>query len=371
MSHVSSRPRMPLEFRHFALVIAVAETGSLTAASRRLHVTPSALSHQLRDAEERLGTQLFQRRNRRLLLTGAGEVFLASARRVTSEVARAEAGCRSEAPSDLLRISTGCYTAYGWLPAILGRWQADHPRVELRIVLEATRRPIPSLLDGALDLALTTDAPGHPRLQQSRLFADELLAVLPAGHALARRPHVTAEDLAGEHILTYDAPRDQLDMFTRVMWPAGVEPRRVSRVPPDRGAARPRTRRLRRHRVAGLDASARRRRPAHGPDHPPRDPPPLDRGPARHPGAAGPDGSLHRAPPRRGHREAGGGLTLSRARASREPPGRWRRRTRRRCRRRGADRPGRARALASPGRAGRRDRATRTRWSPRSRRARA
>jgi LysR family transcriptional regulator, regulator for metE and metH len=223
--------RMPLELRHFALVVAVAETGSLTAASRRLHVTPSALSHQLRDAEERLGTQLFQRRNRRLLLTGAGEIFLASARRVTSEVARAEAGCRSEAPSDLLRISTGCYTAYGWLPAILGRWQADHPRVELRIVLEATRRPIPSLLDGALDLALTTDAPSHPRLQHNRLFADELLAVLPAGHALARRTHVTAEDLADEHILTYDAPRDQLDMFTRVMWPAGVEPRRVSRVP--------------------------------------------------------------------------------------------------------------------------------------------
>ena len=221
---------MGLEVRHFQLVAAIADTGSLAAASLKLHLTASALSHQLRDAEERLGGRLFQRRHRRLLLTGAGERLLASARRVLAEIEEVENG--AEAPEDLVRLSTGCYTVYGWLPPVLREWQAEHPRVELKIVLEATRQPIPSLLSGDLDLALTTEAPRNARLMQTRLFDDELLLLVPAGHPLARpnRP-VSAEELAREHLLVYDAPREQLDVFTRVLWPAGLEPRRVSRVP--------------------------------------------------------------------------------------------------------------------------------------------
>jgi LysR family transcriptional regulator for metE and metH len=222
---------MGLELRHFQLVAAVADTGSLAAASQRLNLSSSALSHQLKDAEERLGVRLFQRRHRRLLLTGAGEKLVGSARQVLADVARAEAGCRGDAPEDLLRVSTGCYTTYGWLARILERFQAEHPRVELRVVLEATRRAVPALLAGELDLALATDGPRHPRLRRSPLVDDELLLVVPASHALARRGHVEPRDLAHEHLLTYDAPREQLDIFTRVLWPAGVEPRRVSRVP--------------------------------------------------------------------------------------------------------------------------------------------
>lgn len=220
-----------LELRHFKLIAAVADTGSLAAASRQLHLTSSALSHQLRDAEERLGVKLFQRRQRRLLLTGAGENLLHSARRVLSEVAQAEALCRAHPQDDLLRLSTGCYTVYGWLPPILGKWQAEYPRAELRIVLEATRQPVDALLNGGLDLALTTDVPRQARLAQTALFEDELLLVVPAGHALARRGHVTAQELVSEHLLTYAAPREQLDVFTRVLWPANVEPQRVSPVP--------------------------------------------------------------------------------------------------------------------------------------------
>ena len=219
-----------LEVRHFQLVAAIAETGSLAAASLKLNLTPSALSHQLRDAEARLGGLLFQRRHRRLLLTGTGERMLASARRVLAEIAEIENG--RDAAEDLIRVSTGCYTVYGWLPPVLRRFQADHPRVELKIVLEATRQPVAALLAGELDLALTTQVPRNARLSATRLFEDELLLLVPAGHPLDRRGRpVTAAELAREHLLVYDAPRDQLDVFTRVLWPAGLEPRRVSRIP--------------------------------------------------------------------------------------------------------------------------------------------
>jgi LysR family transcriptional regulator for metE and metH len=110
-----------LELRHFHLALAVAEEGTLVAASRRLHLTPSALSHQLRSAEELLGATLFERRHRRLSPTAAGEQLIASARAVVAEVSRAEVVGRSAVRPRSLRLSTGCYTAYPWLAPALVR----------------------------------------------------------------------------------------------------------------------------------------------------------------------------------------------------------------------------------------------------------
>jgi LysR family transcriptional regulator for metE and metH len=81
---------MNLEIRHLKLVAAVAETGSITRAGTLLHLTQSALSHQLRDAEEQLGAALFERKNARMTLTSAGDRLLQTARTVLGELERAE-----------------------------------------------------------------------------------------------------------------------------------------------------------------------------------------------------------------------------------------------------------------------------------------
>src|SRR5512134_1094022 len=90
------RSRM-LEMRHLQLVKAVAEEGSVTRAGLRLNLTQSALSHQLRDAEDRLGTRLFDRIGKRMVLTPAGQRLLLSARAVLEELARAEREIREDA----------------------------------------------------------------------------------------------------------------------------------------------------------------------------------------------------------------------------------------------------------------------------------
>src|SRR5467141_3305459 len=151
---------MDLEVRHLQLVAAVADVGSLTRAGDCLHLTQSALSHQLRDIESRLGTALFLRVGKRLVLTPAGERVLASARAILERLRQTEHDIREMGRdrAGILRITTECYTCYHWLPPLLLHYRRKFPRVEVRIDVEATRRPIEVLLAGKLDLAIISSA---------------------------------------------------------------------------------------------------------------------------------------------------------------------------------------------------------------------
>jgi LysR family transcriptional regulator, regulator for metE and metH len=221
-----------LEVRHLKLVETVAKEGGLTKAANRLHVTQSALSHQLRDIEDKLGAPLFLRLNRKMLLTQAGERLLSSAPAVLDELRRAEEDIRQIAlhREGILRISTECYTCYHWLPPVLKPFNREFPRVEVRIVAEATRRPIEALLDGRLDLAITSAVTRNQKLTFKPLFKDELVAIMSPVHPLAPRAYVNAKDFASEHLLVYALPKEDLTIYQKVLVPAGVSPKHVSRV---------------------------------------------------------------------------------------------------------------------------------------------
>ena len=221
-----------LEVRHLKLVETVAKEGGLTKAANRLHVTQSALSHQLRDIEDKLGTPLFLRLNKKMLLTQAGERLLSSAPSVLDELKRAEEDIRQIAlhREGILRISTECYTCYHWLPPVLKPFSREFPRIEVRIVAEATRRPIDALLDGRLDLAITSTITRNQKLMFKPLFKDEMVVIVSPDHPLASRAFVNARDFASEHLLVYALPKEDLTIYQKVLIPSGVSPRHVSHV---------------------------------------------------------------------------------------------------------------------------------------------
>jgi LysR family transcriptional regulator for metE and metH len=221
-----------LEIRHLKLLAAVAEQGSVTEAGRSLHATQSALSHQLRDAEEKLGTALFLRLGKKMVLTPAGEKLLESARKVLDELRSAETQIEglNGGTRGVIRVSTECYTCYHWLPPVLKRFSAKFPGVEVNIVLEATPRPLAALLEGKLDVAVTSCTARNKSLRFTPTCEDELVIVMEPRHRLASSSYVQPRDLAGEPVLCYP-PREESTLVLKVLRPAGVEPARVMEVP--------------------------------------------------------------------------------------------------------------------------------------------
>jgi LysR family transcriptional regulator for metE and metH len=218
-----------IEVRHLRLVRAIAEEGGITKAGQRLHLTQSALSCQLREIEADLGTKLFLRLPRRMVLTEAGERLLRAAQDLLPQFELLESDLRGDKVRKPVRISTECYTCYHWLPKLLARMRARDPRLEVEIVLEATRQPAAALTSGAIDVAIMTKPASSARLRFKPLFEDELLIVTPPAHRLARRSFVEAIDLAEEHIIIYDMPDEHSTLINEVLRPAGVTAR-ISKV---------------------------------------------------------------------------------------------------------------------------------------------
>ena len=222
---------MDLEVRHLRLVTTVAAVGSLTRAGDQLHLTQSALSHQLRDIESRLGASLFHRAGKRLVLTSAGERLLASATDVLEQLERAEHDIREMGRdrAGRLRITTECYTCYHWLPPLLLRFRRTFPKVEVRIDVEATHRPLEMILAGKVDLGLMSTPVRDRRLASRRVFDDELVLIASTQHRFARQARVRLSQMREETLFIYP-PKEESGPLQNVLLPAGAAPARIEEV---------------------------------------------------------------------------------------------------------------------------------------------
>jgi LysR family transcriptional regulator for metE and metH len=222
-----------MEMRHLRLVQAIVQAGGVTRATEKLHLTQSALSHQLKEAEYQLGTKIFHRVNKKLLLTEAGEKVYQLANEVLDKLERIETEIRKiiHGETGEIRISTECYTSYHWLPSLMRQFHLLYPKVELKIVMEATHQPLQKLLSGDLDIAITNDPVEDNQIRYIRLCRDEMFAAVPASHAWSNKAYVVAQDFADQNLIIHSLPMETVSVYQFVLAPAKVAPRKVTVLP--------------------------------------------------------------------------------------------------------------------------------------------
>lgn len=218
-----------LELRHLRLIEMLAETGSLTHAAGRLHLTQSALSHQLAALEHYFDMPLVERQQRPLCLTPAGRVLLELAQQVLPAVEQSRrtiSQLQHGAQQRSLRIALECHTCYDWLMPTMDAYRALHPEVEQDLVPGFHSEPLVLLRNNQADIVIVSERKRQNGIAYLPLFAYEIIALMAHGHPLTRHPCLMAEDFSDETLITYPVPDRMLDLIRRVLRPAGINPPR-------------------------------------------------------------------------------------------------------------------------------------------------
>ncbi|MFW7342828.1 LysR substrate-binding domain-containing protein [Pollutimonas sp. H1-120] len=215
-----------LEIRHLETLCAIRDAGSLQEAAERLHVTQSALSHQLRDLEVRLKTPLLNRRTRPARLTTAGLRILALADEILPQVKATERELQRLAAgrTGRLHLAIDCHSCFQWLMPALDAFRHDWPDVELDLSAAFSFAPLPALVRGDLDVVVTSDPQAIEAVEYVPLFRYELVLAVAAANPLAQYKYIEPYQLADQVLITYPVERQRLDVFTAFLDPAGVEP---------------------------------------------------------------------------------------------------------------------------------------------------
>lgn len=177
-----------MELTELQIFRAVAEAGSITRAAERLHRVPSNVTTRLQQLEDSLGTRLFLREGRRLVITPAGELLLDYACRIEALVQEAKDALHDGAPRGRLRLGAMESTAACRLPGPLAEYHRRFPHVAIELATDPSRQLLARVLQGELDAALLADSPTDERLESLSAFNEELVVVTSRGHPPVRAP---------------------------------------------------------------------------------------------------------------------------------------------------------------------------------------
>lgn len=197
-----SGPR--LDLRHLQMIAMLGQTQRVTDAAERLGITPSALSHRIREAERRLDVPLFTRVHKRLRMTPAAEHLAQVASRMLADLERAEEDARrmGQGVRHVVRLAVEAYSSYHWLPDFLRQLREQEPDVGIQVVAAAARNPAECLADQTVDLVIASGETVWPGTDRIHLFDDELLFIMAPNHRLAGQDAIEASDLVGEDFIT-------------------------------------------------------------------------------------------------------------------------------------------------------------------------
>ncbi|TEA79166.1 LysR family transcriptional regulator [Allopusillimonas ginsengisoli] len=177
--------------------VEVAQAGSLSAASRQLHVAVSAISRQIAGLEEEIGTPLFERAPRGMVLSEAGQLLLAHARRTIMESASVlhQISNLQQTPQDEIRLAASEGAARGFLAEAMAVFRNNHPHTRFRLHVATPLEAMRLTAEGEVDLAVSFTVDPGEGVSILHSWRTPVYAIMAAGHPLAGRAAVKLPEL--------------------------------------------------------------------------------------------------------------------------------------------------------------------------------
>jgi LysR family transcriptional regulator, regulator for metE and metH len=225
---------LKIDWRHYQLLLAIRETGTLTAAAAHNGITQSAASHQIREAERRLGIQLVEKNGRLLILTQAGEKLAEAADIVGPLLGNAEARAQeySHGRQRRLRIAYGPQDGLAWAPD-MAQYLRDLPAPHLLdLIYISSGATAHSLTHNQADLALALGQPraGKSAFAQSLVCDDPLVAIVPPDQPQAHCSYLDAESFEDTVYFAHSLTPQSGFELEAFFGPAGTRPGHVAQI---------------------------------------------------------------------------------------------------------------------------------------------
>lgn len=216
-----------IERIHLVIIRELDRQGSLNAAANVLCLTQSALSHAIQKLEDILGLEIWVKDGRKLRLTQAGLSLLKLSQRVLPQLEQADECLRQFAKGQrgALRIGMECHPCYQWLLTVVSPYFEQWPDVDVDVKQKFQFGGIAALFSHEIDILVTPDPLHKIGLIFEPVFDYEQVLVVGRRHIWANNSFVLPEQLASEVLITYPVETDRLDIFSRFLGPAGIQPK--------------------------------------------------------------------------------------------------------------------------------------------------
>lgn len=193
-----------MEINQLKYFCALANTRHFTRTAQEISISQSALSRSIHKLEQELGTPLFKRGSREILLTSSGQRFLIHAERALRELEKGRQEIESERDPDHGVISLSFMHSLGIhiLPQLLSEFKQLYPHIQFNLDQDNSSVLARSLLEGKSDICLCSIMVNMEQLAWLYLYTEELFAVVPKNHPFAGRKSIDLEDLEGQPFIT-------------------------------------------------------------------------------------------------------------------------------------------------------------------------
>lgn len=222
-----------MELKYFRLIKTIVEEGSIANSSERLFLTQSALSHQLRELEERLAFKVFHRTRNKWELTQEGSELYKLANKLFDSIDESFSNIKhiNEGSKGTIKLSAECQSFFHNIPMFIQKMGILYPEINIDINLGATHQTISQVLSNEIDIAIVTSKPESEELSSIKVFKDEIFAVMHKENQLNDFEYLDTSHFSKVHLIINSFPLQGVFVYDRFLKPNKINPLKISAIP--------------------------------------------------------------------------------------------------------------------------------------------
>ncbi|MBO3697689.1 LysR family transcriptional regulator [Roseivirga sp. E12] len=222
-----------MELKYFRLIKTIAEEGNIANSSEKLFLTQSALSHQLRELEERLGFKVFHRTRNNWKLTKEGKELHKLANELFEKIDLGFSNIQQikEGSKGSIRLSAECQSFFHGLPAFVQKMAVLYPEIEIDLSLDGSQRTVSQVLSDEVDIAIVTSEPATDSLFKMKVLEDEIFTIMHREHRFGDLPYLDVSHFADLHLIINSFPLESVSVYEHFLKPNKIIPQKVTAIP--------------------------------------------------------------------------------------------------------------------------------------------